>query len=322
MIPLPNTQHSALSTQHFRQGPHRVAVLAAALCWPLLLSGGQVTTYRVGMAVPDWPTTFGINLFLYNMWESSWAVFIEHRHRLFGSALGFATIALALWFGLADRRRWMKALGGVALLAVVAQGLLGGARVLRNSTEMAALHGCTAQAVFALLVALCVFSGRGWAEAGEPRPDEGRFRRRSAVTLLLIYAQIVAGALLRHFGEGLIVHALLAAAVWGHVAALAWRVEVRKGEVPALVPAARAMAAFASIQIALGVAAWWFLRPFDGIPRTVTVPQALIRTGHMGNGALLLASAVVLTLRAARTLAPATSARPLTPAARELEAVR
>ena len=305
----------------YRPGPHRIAILAAALCWPLLLSGGQVTTYRVGMAVPDWPTTFGINLFLYDMWNASWAVFIEHRHRLFGSALGFATIGLAAWFGLADRRRWMKALGGIALLAVVAQGLLGGARVLRNSTEMAAVHGCSAQAVFALLVALCVFSGRGWAAAGEPRPDAGHFRRRSAVTLLLIYAQIVAGALLRHYGAGLVIHALLAAAVWGHVAALAWRVERRKVEVPELVPAARAMAAFASIQILLGVAAWWLLRPFDGVPRPVTIPQALIRTGHLGNGALLLASAVVLTLRAARVLAPAPIVFLESPATRELEAV-
>lgn len=305
----------------YRPGPHRIAILAAALCWPLLLSGGQVTTYRVGMAVPDWPTTFGINMLLYNMGEASWGVFIEHRHRLFGSALGFATIALAAWFGLADRRRWMKALGGLALLAVIAQGLLGGARVLRNSTEMAAVHGCSAQLVFALLVALCVCSGRGWADAGEPRPDAGHFRRRSAVTLLLIYAQIVAGALLRHYGAGLVVHALLAAAVWGHVVALTWRVERRQAEVPELVPAARAMAAFVSIQVLLGVAAWWLLRPFDGIPRAVSLPQALIRTGHLGNGALLMASAVVLTLRSARVLAPAEPARRAAPALRELEAV-
>src|SRR5436305_2792214 len=93
------------------RGPHRVAVFAAAVTWPLLISGGQVTTYRVGMAVPDWPTTFGINMFLYRFWDASWGIFIEHRHRLFGSALGLATIVLAAWFALAERRRGMTAMG-------------------------------------------------------------------------------------------------------------------------------------------------------------------------------------------------------------------
>src|SRR3954471_17043164 len=95
----------------FRRGPHALALLAAIVTWPLLISGGQVTSYRVGMAVPDWPTTFGINMFLYRFWNSSWGVFIEHRHRLLGSALGMAAIVLAVWFALAERRQWMKALG-------------------------------------------------------------------------------------------------------------------------------------------------------------------------------------------------------------------
>src|SRR5690242_10679536 len=97
-------------------GPHWVAVFAAAVCWPLLVSGGQVTSYRVGMAVPDWPTTFGVNMFLYNFWNTSWGVFIEHRHRLFGTALGMAAIVLAVWFLVGERRRPMKVLGVLALL--------------------------------------------------------------------------------------------------------------------------------------------------------------------------------------------------------------
>lgn len=295
----------------FARGPHWVAVFAAAVTLPLLVSGGQVTTYRVGMAVPDWPTTFGINMFLYRFWNSSWGVFIEHRHRLLGSALGVATIVLALWFIGFERRRWMKAMGVVALLAVIGQGLLGGNRVLLNSTFYAAVHGCTGQAVFALLVALCVLSGRVWMEAGKPRPDPDHLRRRSLVTLILVYAQIVAGANLRHFGSGLVLHAVLAVAVWGHAAILVWRVERSAGGVPELIPSARAMGLLVSLQVVLGVAAWWMLSPFDGIPRTVTEPQALIRTGHVVNGALLLASSVVLTLRAFRHLAPAARASAL-----------
>ncbi len=59
--------------------------------WPLIFVGGSVTTYRVGMAVPDWPTTFGMNMFLYDFWNAAWGVFVEHSHRLYGAAVGLAT---------------------------------------------------------------------------------------------------------------------------------------------------------------------------------------------------------------------------------------
>lgn len=103
----------------------------------------------------------------------------------------------------------------------------------------------------------------------------------------------------------LLTHALLGLAVWGHVAMLAWRVERNRGVVPELVPSSRAMALAVMLQVVLGIASWWMLRPFDGIPRTVTIIQAMVRTGHQANGALLLAASVVLTFRAFRHLAPA-----------------
>jgi heme a synthase len=312
------SRHAALRTQHV------VAVVAAAFTWPLLFVGGLVTTYRVGMAVPDWPTTFGINMFLYNFRDAAWGVFIEHGHRLYGAAVGLATIVLAVGFTLAERRRGMKVLGWVALLAVIGQGVLGGYRVRLNSTPLAAVHGCSAQAFFALMVALCVLTGRDWIAAGDPRPDPDHLRRRSLVTLGLICGQVVVGALLRHFGMGLAVHAVLAVAVWGHAAMLVWRVERSRALVPELVPSGRAMALTVSVQVALGVVAWWMLRPFDGIPRAVTTPQALIRTAHLANGALLLAAGVILALRSFRHLVPAARAtRGGVPAraARDLETV-
>ncbi len=282
---------------------HAVALLAALCAVPLLLTGAEVTTYRVGMAVPDWPTTFGVNMFLYNYFEAPFGVVIEHRHRLFGSALGVASIVLAIWFVTADPRRWMKALGVATLAAVSIQGIVGGMRVLRNSTTFAAIHGCTGQAVFALLIALCVFTGRDWASAGPCSTDPDHLRRRSLVTLLLIYAQIVVGATLRHFGANLVFHMVLAGAVWGHVAWLMWRIERIKPSVPSLVGPLRWMAVIVSLQIALGIAAWWVLRPFDGIPRYVTRVQAIFRSGHVVNGAMLLAASLVVSLRAFRHLA-------------------
>ena len=291
----------------YRPGPHVVALLAAATCWVLLASGGQVTTYRVGMAVPDWPSTFGANMFLYRFWEASvsWGVYIEHRHRLLGTAVGLAAIVLAGWLLAVERRPWPKALGVVALLAVIGQGLLGGNRVLFNSTTYAAIHGCAAQAVFALFVALTVLTGRGWSGPVEPRPDPDHLRRRALVTLALVAAQILVGANLRHFGAWLWLHAILALAVWGHAAALAGRVDRRRTLVPDLVPSARAMAVVVTAQVALGIAAWWLMRPFDGIPKRVTVLQALVRTGHVVNASLLVASVVVLALRSIRHLASA-----------------
>jgi|SRR5579864_3193951 len=307
----------------YRPGPHRVALFAAAVTLPLLVSGGQVTSYRVGMAVPDWPTTFGINMFLYEFWNSTWGVFIEHRHRLLGSALGLATIVLAVWFACSERRRWMKAMGLIALLAVIGQGLLGGNRVLLNSTFFAAVHACTGQAVFALMVALCVLTDRDWAQARAADSDSEHLRRRALVTLALIYAQIVAGASLRHFGAGLIIHALLAVAVWGHALLLSWRVERRKLLVPELLPSSRALALLVTLQAILGVVAWWMLLPFDGLARPVSTAQALVRSGHVANGALLLAASLVLTLRSFRHLAPAVkpSNAHTTPASATLEMV-
>jgi cytochrome c oxidase assembly protein subunit 15 len=77
--------------------PHRWAVALACATFPLLWVGGLVTTTDSGMAVPDWPNTYGYNLFLYP-WKSwitgPWALFLEHSHRLIGATVGMITISL------------------------------------------------------------------------------------------------------------------------------------------------------------------------------------------------------------------------------------
>src|SRR6185437_16599598 len=92
----------------YRRGPHWVALFAAVFTLPLLFVGGSVTTYRLGLAVPDWPTTFQVNMFLYDFWNAPFGVRVEHTHRLYGAAVGLATIALMVWFLVADRRTMMK----------------------------------------------------------------------------------------------------------------------------------------------------------------------------------------------------------------------
>ncbi len=291
----------------YRRGPHWVAVFGALFTWPLIFVGGSVTTYRVGMAVPDWPTTFGINMFLYDFWNAPFGVQVEHTHRLYGAAVGLATIILTVWFLAADRRPALKMLGVLALVTVIVQGILGGTRVTQNSTRLAAVHGVMGQSFFALMVSLCVLTGRDWIETKTRQLDGEHLRRRALVTLILVFAQIIAGAWLRHFSSitALWVHAVIALAVWSHAALLSWRIERRKSEHPALIPSARALALAVTLQVVLGIAAWWMLRPFDGIPRTVGILQAMVRTGHQANGALLLGSIVVLTLRSFRHLSPA-----------------
>jgi heme a synthase len=289
-----------------------------------------VTSYGVGMAVPDWPTTFGMNMFLYDFWNAPFGVKVEHAHRLYGAAVGMATIVLAAWFLAFERRRFMKILGVLALAAVIVQGVMGGLRVSQISTTLAAIHGCFGQAFFGLMVALCVLTGRGWQAAGPARPDNAGLRSRAAVMLGLVYLQVVIGAWFRHFGTApaLWTHIAVATAVWAHAGALSLRVARRRGKVPTLWPSARALAVVVTLQVALGVAALWLMLPLGGNPRTPTLWQAMLRTAHQTNGALLLAASVVLTLRTFRQLGPETATSPVSPptshaesAARTMEAV-
>ena len=309
----------------YRRGPHWVAVGAALFTLPLLFVGGSVTSFGVGMAVPDWPTTFGANMFLYDFWNAPFGVKVEHTHRLYGAAVGLATIFLMVWFLAFEGRWFMKVLGVTALVAVVAQGVLGGTRVTQVSTLLAAVHGCLGQAFFGLMVALCVLTGRDWLASATPAADPAHLRRKALITLILIVAQVVLGAWFRHFGPlaALFAHAVMAAAVWGHAALLSWRVERQKTVAPALVPSARAMAFAVTLQVALGILTLWLMLPLGGNPRPPSLWQAMTRTAHQTNGALLLASAIVLTLRAFRHLRPASAvtSSPTRSAPLSLEAV-
>jgi cytochrome c oxidase assembly protein subunit 15 len=292
----------------YRRVVHAVAVFAALFTLPLLYVGGTVTTYRVGMAVWDWPTTFQENPFLYNYWNAPFGVRVEHSHRLYGAAVGLATIALAGCLLAFEPRRWLKGLGVLALAGVIAQGVLGGMRVLWNSTILAAVHGCTGQAFFGLLVALCVFTGRDWNTATARAADPESLRVRSSIALGLVYAQIVLGGWLRHFGTStaLGLHSTLAAAIAIYASWLAWRIGTRRSAVPRLVGPSRLLVAAVGVQILLGLASLALLWPLDGTARPVPSLQAVVRTAHQTNAAILFAASIVLTLRGFRHLAGAT----------------
>src|SRR5437762_1599186 len=142
---------SLRSYQQRSPWPHRWAVALACATFPLLWVGGLVTTTGSGMAVPDWPTTYGYNLFLYP-WKSwitgPWALFLEHSHRLFGATVGILAIAFVAAVWQCDARRWIRWLSVAALCLVVVQGVLGGIRVLRDDEGFAMFHGMTGPLFF------------------------------------------------------------------------------------------------------------------------------------------------------------------------------
>lgn len=294
----------ASPTDRYRPFPHRLTQAVTVLTWPLLILGGLVTTLKVGMAVPDWPTTFGVNMFLYDFFNDSLGVKLEHTHRLDASLVGFVCIILAVTMLIADRRGWAKAMGVLALVLVSVQGVLGGTRVTQNSQTLAAVHGATGQLFFAFLAALCVWTGRGWFGPSPARPDPGKLRKKAVHTFGLLTGTMLLGVVVRHFGSHMAIggHILLALMVLGHALGLTIRIEKHKRDLPELVPSSRALAGCIIVQVLLGTAAVVALWPLDPAKIQYDAVRLLIRTGHQGNGALLLAASAVLALRAHRSL--------------------
>ncbi|MCH8305457.1 MAG: COX15/CtaA family protein, partial [Candidatus Marinimicrobia bacterium] len=131
----------------------------------LLVIGGLVSSKGVGMAVPDWPTTFGENMFTFPFSKMVGGIFYEHSHRLMGSLVGFLTIGLTSLIWWKEERRWLKWLSVIALISVIFQGIMGGLRVIEISTFYAVAHGAFAHLFFALIVSIALFLTDYWRTA-------------------------------------------------------------------------------------------------------------------------------------------------------------
>ena len=284
--------------------PHRLAVILICATFPLLFIGGLVTGKGAGLAVPDWPTTFGYNMFLYPWSKMVGNIFYEHSHRLVASFVGLLTIALALSLWLRESRVWLRRLGFAALGLVILQGVLGGLRVVLLEQTLAIFHAATAQLFFALTVCLAVFTSADWnRDVGEKIVnDGGRLRRLCAITTILIYAQIIFGALLRHTGERVDAHLTFAALVTLHVIFIIIRVMTGYSAVSGLVRPALALFALTVAQLALGT--FSYVAKFTTLWRLSADPIVILTTTHLAVGALMLGTAVALTLRAHRFSSP------------------
>src|SRR5947199_4489207 len=134
---------------------HRFAVLTAAATLLLICVGGVVTSNGAGLSVPDWPTSYGYNMFFFPF--SKWrigGIFYEHSHRLVASGVGLLTVGLAVWLWVKEQRRWLRWLGVAAVFGVMLQGLLGGLRVTQLKDEIGIFHAALAQLFFVCLSAI------------------------------------------------------------------------------------------------------------------------------------------------------------------------
>src|SRR6187431_2442749 len=142
---------------------HKFAKLVAGCTVVLVLAGSLVTSTGSGLSVPDWPTTYGWNLFTFP--PSKWVggILYEHSHRLIASGVGVLTIVLAVWLWLKEPRRWMRWLGVGALATVIAQGVLGGLTVLFFlPAAVSTAHAGLAEIFFCLTIAIALFTSPAW----------------------------------------------------------------------------------------------------------------------------------------------------------------
>jgi cytochrome c oxidase assembly protein subunit 15 len=294
---------------------HRYATLVSSATVLLIVAGGLVTSTGSGLAVPDWPTTYGWSMFTFPLDKMVGGIFYEHSHRLIASAVGFLTIVLAAWIWIEDPRRWVRRLAIVALGAVILQGLLGGITVLFLLPDAISIaHAGTAQIFFCLTVAISLFTSQGWSSRPVAAIDDRRLRQIAGLTTVAVYVQILLGATVRHTGAGLAIpdfplvfggllppswtapvaihfaHRVGAIVATLAVLAAAGHVVYHHSRRPELLRPAMTLVLLVMVQVTLGGLVIWSRR---GIA---------INTAHVVVGALVLATSLILTLRSCRPL--------------------
>ncbi|MFQ5777531.1 MAG: heme A synthase [Terriglobia bacterium] len=290
---------SAHSAARPRLGLHRFARVTAGATFLLIIAGALVTSNDAGLAVPDWPLSYGT-------WMPPMVggIFYEHGHRMVAATVGLLTLILALWLWAREPRRWVRRLGLVALGAVVLQGVVGGITVLWLLPPPVSIgHASLAQIFLCLTVSLALFTGPHWQESRTGREDTGRpsLLFLCALATLAIFGQLVLGAAFRHRFIGVWPHVVGAAVV---TVCLAWairRVWRQHRQDPWLHRPAMTLGALLAGQLLLGIATYL------GRLATVDAAQPLIlmvvlSVAHVAVGALTLATSVVLTLQAHRRL--------------------
>lgn len=300
---------------------HRYGRVLAGATLALIAAGGLVTSTGSGLAVPDWPTTYGYFMFSFPLSYMVGGIFYEHGHRLIASVVGLLTIGMAIWVQCVDQRPRVRRLAWMALVAVITQGVLGGITVLYFLPAPVSVgHAGLAQLFFVLVVSLAVMTSPGWMEwygrddAAAATISADRPLQVLATALpCVVYLQIIAGATMRHTGAGLAIpdfplafggvipmtwdsaiainyaHRVGAVLVAGVLCVAAARILGRYRARQELVRPTVLLLAVAAIQITLGAWTVWSER------------HVVINTAHVTVGALLLGTTVTLALRVHRS---------------------
>jgi cytochrome c oxidase assembly protein subunit 15 len=282
----------------------------------LIFAGGLVTSTGSGLSVPDWPNTYGWFMFTFPLEKMVGGIRYEHSHRLIASVVGFLILVLAFWLWRSEPRRWVRRLGYLALAAVVMQGILGGITVLWYLPDPVSIaHASLAQIVFCLTVAIALFTSPGWTRgyAASGTASDRLLEKAAVVTTGWIYLQIVVGAIMRHTDAGLAIPDFPLA--FGHVIPPQWDAKI------AVHFAHRVGALVATLLILATTAHVFYHHPRR---RELTRPSMLllillavqitlgaltvlsgkhyiVNSLHVVTGASVLATSLVLTLRAHRS---------------------
>jgi len=297
---------------------HRFAKLVAGATFILIFIGGLVTSTDSGLAVPDWPTTYGQFMFSFPLSQMVGGIVYEHGHRMVASIVGMLMVILTVWLWRQEPRPWVKRLGLLALLAVIVQGLLGGLTVLfLLPTAISISHGALAQTFFCLTICLALFTSKEWHQTPQKIADAHRppLQTLTVMTTAAVFVQLILGAVMRHTKSGLAIPdfplafgriippfdsakiaihfshrlgALVVSAlvIWTVTRIIKYYYDEKKLFRPALLLIGALLT-----QLTLGAFTVW------------TQKDIVITTAHVATGALILGTSLILTMRTHRLTA-------------------
>lgn len=294
---------------NYNRALHAFVLFTACCTFLLIIAGALVTGNDAGLAVPDWPLSYGSL-----MPPMIGGIFYEHGHRMVASFVGLLTIILAIWISRRESCQWVRRLGWIALAVVVTQGILGGITVLFFlPAAISVMHACLAQAFFCLVASLALLTSRHWKEPGSPIGQDLKglsMRRLCAATTASVYLQLILGAALRHSKTGLLLHVLGAFLV---ALLMTWtiaRVYKYYAEISWLFRPALILAILLAAQLSLGVGSYLVrLASRDDVQPGILM--VTVTTAHVATGALVLVTSLLLVLECHRWLARAAQPAPV-----------
>jgi heme a synthase len=290
-------QQSAVITRNDDRTRHIFAVFNASAIFTLILAGALVTSNDAGLSVPDWPTSFGS---IYKIPPMVGGVRFEHGHRMLAEFVGLLTIILASWTWRADKRPWIRRLGIAAVAVVIMQGILGGLTVLYFlPPAVSTAHAALGQTFFCITVIIAMFTGRASAATPEKmfQPAGRRIARLFLISVGMLYVQLVLGALFRHGGLSWWPHVANSIVVIAMLALTTFLVLSKYRDVDQIRKPALLILILLILQVGLGGVAFYTRVVYGRDALQPQLSMVISTVAHVGMGALLLATTVILTIR-------------------------